>query len=74
MPSRSRHDPPAPTARSEFEAAADERSATFLGEFWRFLRQNRKWWLAPIVFTLLLVAMLVVVAGSGAGPLLYTLF
>ena len=60
--------------RTTFEEAAQKRRSTFLGEFWRFLRENRKWWLVPIILTLLLVAVLVVVAGSGAGPLMYTLF
>jgi len=69
-----RHDPAVDGNRTAFERAAHGRSTTFLGEFWRFLRENRKWWLVPILLTLLLVAVLVVVAGSGAGPLVYTLF
>jgi Family of unknown function (DUF5989) len=60
--------------RTTFEKAAEKRPSTFLGEFWRFLRENRKWWLVPIILTLLLVAVLVVAASSGAGPLMYTLF
>ena len=67
-------DPGADSQRTTFEDAAQKRSSSFLGKFWRFLRQNRKWWLVPIIVTLLLVAVLVVVAGSGAGPLLYPLF
>jgi hypothetical protein len=69
-----RRDRPVETERTPFEIGANERPTTFLGEFWRFLRENRKWWLVPIVVTLLLVALLVVVAGSGAGPLVYTVF
>jgi hypothetical protein len=67
-------DPAVDRQRASFEKAAQRRSSTFVGEFWRFLRENRKWWLVPIILTLLLVAALVVVAGSGAGPLVYTLF
>ena len=60
---------------SDFDRAASERPTTFIGEFWQFLRHNKKWWLAPIIATLLLVAVLIFVAGSGgAGPLMYTLF
>lgn len=58
----------------DFDRAASERSTTFIGEFWRFLLHNKKWWLIPIIVTLLLVAVLIFVAGSGAGPLVYTLF
>jgi len=68
------HDRPVATDPTRFDDAARERSTSFLGEFWLFLRQNRKWWLLPIIVTLLLVGVLVVVAGSGAGPLVYTLF
>ena len=59
---------------SDFDSAASERSSSFIGEFWQFVRHNKKWWLAPIVVTLLLVAVLIFLAGSGAGPLVYTLF
>jgi Family of unknown function (DUF5989) len=59
---------------SDFDRAASERQTSFLGEFWQFVRHNKKWWLIPIIATLLLVAVLVFVAGSGAGPLVYTLF
>jgi hypothetical protein len=59
---------------SEFSRAASERPTTFFGEFWQFIRHNKKWWLTPIIVTLLLVAVLIVLAGSGAGPLVYTLF
>ncbi len=59
----------------EFDRAASERQTTFIGEFWQFLRHNKKWWLAPIIVTLLIVAVLIFLAGSsGAGPLMYTLF
>jgi Family of unknown function (DUF5989) len=59
---------------SDFGRAASERPTTFIGEFWRFLRHNKKWWLIPIIATLLLVAVLILLAGTGAGPLVYTLF
>jgi Family of unknown function (DUF5989) len=59
---------------SEFSRAASERPSTFIGEFWQFFRHNKKWWLIPITVTLLFVAVLIFVAGAGAGPLVYTLF
>jgi hypothetical protein len=39
-----------------------------------FLLQTKKWWLVPIVITLLLVSVLVVLATTGAAPFIYTLF
>ena len=44
-----------------------------LGEFVRFARENRAYWLIPLVLMLGLGA-LVIVAGQSAMPLIYTLF
>ena len=59
---------------SDFTRAASERPTTFLGELWQFVCHNKKWWLTPIIGTLLLVALLIVLAGTGAAPFVYTLF
>jgi hypothetical protein len=59
---------------SDFSRAGSERPTTFLGEVWQFVRHNKKWWLIPIICTLLLVSLLIVFAGTGAAPFVYTLF
>ncbi len=42
---------------------------------WQFLRVRKKWWLTPIVVTLLLLAVFIVFAqGSALAPFIYTLF
>jgi len=39
------------------------------------MRENKKFWLAPIVLTLVLVGVLLVLAkGSALAPFIYTLF
>lgn len=43
-------------------------------EFWDFLRDNKKWWLLPIVLILLAVGALVLLGGTAAAPFIYTLF
>ena len=44
-------------------------------ELWQFMRENKKYWLAPIVITLALVGVLLVLAkGSAIAPFIYTLF
>ena len=44
-------------------------------EFARFLRQEKKWWLIPIILILLLVgALLVFAQGSVLAPFIYTIF
>ncbi len=47
----------------------------FLIEFWRFLRVRKKYWLFPIIATLLLLGgLLLLVEGSAVAPFIYTLF
>ena len=51
-----------------------ERVSTIL-EFWGYLRNNKKWWLAPIMICLLLLgALIVLTEGSAVAPFIYALF
>lgn len=46
-----------------------------LKDLWGFMRERKKFWLAPIIIVLLLLGMLVVFAqGSAVAPFIYTLF
>ncbi len=46
-----------------------------LAEFWVFLRQERKYWLMPIMMLFLVFGLLLVFAQSSAvAPFIYTLF
>jgi hypothetical protein len=48
---------------------------SFLKEFWGFLRVRKKYWLLPILITMLAVgALLVLAQGSAIAPFIYTLF
>ena len=47
----------------------------FLSELWEFMRERKKFWLAPIVVMLLLLGGLIVLTeGSAVAPFIYTLF
>jgi len=47
----------------------------FLKDLWDFMRERKKFWLAPIILVMLLLGMLIVVAqGSAVAPFIYTLF
>ena len=43
-------------------------------EFWLFMRENKAWWMAPIIFVLLGLIVLVALGSSGVAPFLYPLF
>lgn len=44
-------------------------------DLWGFMKERKKFWLAPIIFVLLLLGILIVLAqGSAAAPFIYTLF
>jgi hypothetical protein len=46
-----------------------------LGEFFRFLKQEKKYWLVPIVVVFVLFGLLIVFSQSSAvAPFIYTLF
>lgn len=65
-----------PDPNESFEDAA-RRGAGEQGmvkEFISFLKENKKWWLAPIIIVLLLFGILIILAGTGAAPFIYTLF
>ncbi len=61
---------------NEFEKASrsGEGNQGLVAEFVAFLRENRKWWLAPILVVLLLFGILILLASTGAAPFIYTLF
>ena len=59
--------------KSEFEKQAVA-PASLARELFDFLRQNKKWWLIPILVVMLLVGSLAILAGTGAAPFVYTLF
>jgi hypothetical protein len=62
-------------ARNDFnEMARGKRESGFLGELWALMRQQRKYWMMPIVAVLLLLGVLVFLSGTAVAPFIYTLF
>lgn len=47
----------------------------FFNDLWGFMRVRKKFWLAPIIFIMVLLGALIVLAqGSVVAPFIYTLF
>ncbi|MEE9229263.1 MAG: DUF5989 family protein [Acidobacteriota bacterium] len=46
-----------------------------LKDLWLFMRERKKFWLAPIIVVMVLLGALIVLAqGSAVAPFIYTLF
>jgi hypothetical protein len=52
----------------------EDESPGVVREILDLLRENRTWWLLPLVLALLLVGLLVAFGGATAAPFVYTLF
>jgi len=47
----------------------------FLRDLWLFMKERKKFWLAPLIIVLLLFGILIVLGGGSAlAPFIYTLF
>lgn len=47
----------------------------FLHELWSYMRDRKKFWLAPLLLMLLVFgALLVLAKGSAVAPFIYTIF
>ena len=47
----------------------------FLNDLWSYMRERKKFWLAPIIIVLLLLGgLIVMVEGTAVAPFIYTLF
>lgn len=60
---------------SEFERlASEQKEMSLVAEFWQFVRENKKWWLIPILTVFLTLGLLIFLSGTAAAPFIYTLF
>ena len=60
--------------KDDFATQASGARASLVGEFAAFLKENKKWWLAPILIAILGLGLLVLLGGTAAAPFIYTLF
>jgi uncharacterized membrane protein YjdF len=46
-----------------------------LKDIWFFIKERKKYWLAPVILIILLISLLIVFAGSNPlAPFIYSLF
>ena len=47
----------------------------FFGDLWGFLKERKKFWLLPVILTLLVIGGLIVTSsGTAIAPFVYTIF
>lgn len=59
---------------NEFIKTSGQKRGSLITEFWGLLKHNKKWWLLPIIITLLLLGILVFLGGTAVAPFIYPLF
>jgi hypothetical protein len=59
---------------TQFEEAGAQKNASLFGELFAMLKQNKKYWLIPVIVVLLFFGVLIVLGASSAAPFIYTLF
>lgn len=67
---------PAPAVVPDLGQIADQAGPPpgLAAELFAFVRETGKWWLVPILLGLLIIAALVALSSTAAGPFVYTLF
>lgn len=60
--------------KDDFTSQAGGARTGLGSEFIDFLKDNKKWWLAPIIVSILGLGLLVMLGGTAAAPFIYTLF
>jgi hypothetical protein len=58
----------------EFARRGASARPSFLSDYLYFLKNNKKWWMLPLLVLLLAFGALMILATSGAAPFIYTLF
>jgi hypothetical protein len=49
--------------------------AGLMAELWQFMKERKKWWLAPVLVLIVMVGALILLATvTPLGPLVYTIF
>jgi hypothetical protein len=50
------------------------REPGFIRDLAAFMKQNKKWWLIPVVIVTLLMGILIVLGSTAIAPFIYTVF
>jgi Family of unknown function (DUF5989) len=59
---------------NDFEKASQQKQDSIVSEFIGFLKQNKKFWLLPLIIVMLALSALLILSSTAAAPFIYTLF
>jgi len=60
--------------QTEFEKSGEQKEIGLFGEFVGLMKQNKKYWLIPLIVIMILFGMLIILGSTTAAPFIYTLF
>lgn len=63
-----------PAPDNDFEKASQQKQGSLVSEFIGFMKQNKKFWLLPLIIALLALSALLILSSTAAAPFIYTLF
>jgi hypothetical protein len=63
-----------PEPNSEFQKAGRDKPLSLGQEFWIFIKEEKKWWMVPILLVLGMLGLVAAFSSTGAAPFIYTLF
>ena len=63
-----------PPSERDLEKMAESSEPGIVAEFVEFLRDNKKWWLIPILVVLALFGVVAALSQTAFAPFIYTLF
>ena len=58
----------------EFARLGELTRTSFAGDLYYLLKNNKKWWMLPLIGLLLIFGVLMFLAATGVAPYIYTLF
>ena len=68
-------EPPIETnSEKSFEELSQDKQLGLATEFLMFIKENKIWWMLPIILVLGMVGVLAFLTTTGAAPFIYTLF
>ena len=60
--------------RKAFDEADQQEQSSLLSELWQMVKENKKYWLIPLIVGLLIFGVLIMLGGTAVAPFIYTLF